>query len=76
MTQKLEKYHYFAVMVTGIFTILFNESQVEYLRKAFTKEKEKSVNDLFYFSFITFLWPKLNKSLLYSKATLYEGLFG
>ena len=33
--------HYFAVMVTGIqFFNSFYESQVEYLRKAFTKEKK------------------------------------
>ena len=37
----------------AIFTILFHESQVEYLRKAFTKEKDAN-----YF-FIAFLRPKI-----------------
>ena len=39
--------YYFAVMVTGMqfFKIIFYESQVEYRRKVFTKEKK--INDFF-----------------------------
>ena len=46
----------------AIFTILFYESQIEELRKAFTKEKkEKKVLMTFLLLFYYFLWPKIPK---------------